>query len=57
MVTHALVLSPLDYCNVLYMVLPLENIQELQVVQNAVACVVLCKSRFAYLSPLLLELH
>ena len=33
-VTHALVTSHTDYCNVLYMGLPLKTVQRLQLVQN-----------------------
>ncbi|XP_058013047.1 uncharacterized protein LOC131185023 [Ahaetulla prasina] len=39
-VTHALVMSRLDYCNALYMGLPLKCTRRLQLVQNAAARVV-----------------
>ena len=35
--THALVISWLDYCNTLYMGLPLKSVQKLQWIQNATA--------------------
>lgn len=34
MKSHALVISQMDYCNVLYVGLALKNIQKLQLVQN-----------------------
>lgn len=36
-VTHALVISRIDYCNAFYMGLPLKSIRKLQLVQNAAA--------------------
>lgn len=37
-VTHTLVALQLDYCNVLYVGLPLKTTQKLQLVQNASVC-------------------
>ena len=36
-VTHALLTSCLDYCNVPYMGLPLKSVRKLQLVQNVAA--------------------
>lgn len=55
MVSHALVLSQLDYCNKFYMGLPLKNIQKLQLVQNAVAHTILGVPRAAHITSLLHE--
>ena len=56
-VTHALVISRIDYCNALYMGLPLKSIQKLQLAQNAAARAVLGAPRRAHITPLLCELH
>uniref|UniRef100_A0A8C6Y4J2 Reverse transcriptase domain-containing protein n=1 Tax=Naja naja TaxID=35670 RepID=A0A8C6Y4J2_NAJNA len=56
-VTHALVTSRLNYCNTLYLGLPLHTIRRLQLVQNAAARVVMGVSRFSHITPLLRGLH
>lgn len=45
-VTHALITSPLDFCNAIYMELPLKTTQKLQLVLNATAHTVLGVHRF-----------
>lgn len=57
MVTHALVMSQLDYCNVLCMGLSLKIIRKLQLVQNAAACTVPGAPRAAQITQLLHKLH
>lgn len=51
-VTHALVGSHLEYCNLLYMGLPLKNIWELQLVRNMAAQRIIGMARFAHITPL-----
>ncbi|XP_058042561.1 retinoic acid-induced protein 2 isoform X2 [Ahaetulla prasina] len=56
-VTHALVTSRLDYCNALYMGLPLKCTRRLQLVQNAAARVIVGATRCSHVTPLLRSLH
>ncbi|KAM3835771.1 uncharacterized protein M6D78_010277 [Vipera latastei] len=56
-VTHVLVTSRLDYCNALYMGLPLRTTRRLQLVQNAAAQVVMGVSRYSHVTSLLRERH
>lgn len=52
MVTHAQASSWLDYCNVLYMGLPVKMIQKLKLVQNAVASIY-CEATLDSIMPFL----
>uniref|UniRef100_A0A8C6Y510 Reverse transcriptase domain-containing protein n=1 Tax=Naja naja TaxID=35670 RepID=A0A8C6Y510_NAJNA len=56
-VTQALVTLWLDYCNALYLGLPLHTIRRLQLVQNAATRVVMGASQFSHVTPLLRGLH
>ncbi|XP_058030112.1 uncharacterized protein LOC131193674 [Ahaetulla prasina] len=56
-VTHALVTSRLDYCNALYMGLPLKSTRRLQLVQNAAARGIEGVSRSSHVTHLLRRLH
>ncbi|XP_061471923.1 uncharacterized protein LOC133379865 [Rhineura floridana] len=56
-VVHALVTSKLDYCNVLYMGLPLRTVQKLQLVKNAAARLVTGTRWFEHVKPILAHLH
>ncbi|XP_058048302.1 uncharacterized protein LOC131202851 [Ahaetulla prasina] len=56
-VTHALVTSRLDYCNALYMGLPLKNTWRFQLVQNVAAWVLEGAARSSHIKPILRRLH
>lgn len=56
-VTQALVISCLDYCNALYLGLPLKCIQKLQLVQSAEARTVLGVHRMSRVTSLLHKLY
>ena len=54
---HALIVSRLDYCNELYMGLPVRLMQKRQMVQNAVARLLTGVKRHQHISPMLATLH
>lgn len=57
MISHALFTSQLDFCNVLYMGLPLKSFQKLQLIQNDVIWAVLGTPQYDQITPLLCEMH
>ena len=54
---HALVISRLDHCNVLYVGLPLKLMWKLQVAQNAAARLLTGVRKHHNISPILAKLH
>ncbi|KAF7240874.1 putative RNA-directed DNA polymerase from transposon BS [Varanus komodoensis] len=56
-VTHALVTSHLDFCNALYVGLPLKTVWILQLVQNRAARLLTGTGRYAHMTPVLRQLH
>ena len=54
---HALVVSRLDYCNALYVGLPLRLMRKLQMVQNVVAILLTGVRKYQQISPTLAALH
>ena len=54
---HAFVASRLDYCNALYMGLPLRLTRKLQIVQNMVARLLRGVKRYHHISPTLAALY
>ena len=56
-VTHALVTSRLDYCNTLYVGLPLKMVRKLQLVKNSAAKLLTGSSYREHITHLLQELH
>ncbi|KAF7251907.1 Polypeptide N-acetylgalactosaminyltransferase 16 [Varanus komodoensis] len=56
-VTHALVTSRLDFCNTLYVGLPLKTVRTLQLVQNRAARLLTGMRRYAHMTPVLRQLH
>ncbi|KAF7241901.1 putative RNA-directed DNA polymerase from transposon BS [Varanus komodoensis] len=56
-VTHALVTSRLDFCNALYVGLPLKTVRTLQLVQNRAARLLTGTGRYAHMTPVFRQLH
>uniref|UniRef100_A0A803SXZ5 Reverse transcriptase domain-containing protein n=1 Tax=Anolis carolinensis TaxID=28377 RepID=A0A803SXZ5_ANOCA len=56
-VVHALVTSRLDYCNALYVGLPLKTVQKLQLVQWEAAKLITRVAYREHITPLLRQLH
>ncbi|KAF7245380.1 Chitinase domain-containing protein 1 [Varanus komodoensis] len=56
-VTHALVTSRLDFCNALYVGLPLKTVRILQMVQNRAARMLLGTGYYSHITPVLCQLH
>lgn len=57
MITHVLLISLFNYCNEIYMRLPLSSIQKLQLVQNVAVLTILRSHRIAHITVLLHDLH
>ena len=55
--THAFVISKLDYCNSLQCGLPSREIVRLQKIQNTVARIVTLTEKREYIAPILRKLH
>ncbi|KAF7245550.1 hypothetical protein EYD10_08337 [Varanus komodoensis] len=56
-VTHMLVTSRLDFCNTLYVGLPLKTIQMLQLVQSRAARLLPGTGHYVHMTPVLRQLH
>ena len=54
---HTLVVSRLDYCNALYVGLPLRLVRKLQMVQNAATRLLSRVRKHQHISPTLAALH
>ena len=54
---HALAVSRLDYCNALYLGLPLRLMEKLQMVQNVVDRLLSGVGKYQHISPTLAALH
>ncbi|KAF7250086.1 Microphthalmia-associated transcription factor [Varanus komodoensis] len=56
-VTHALVTSRFDFCNALYVGLPLKTVRILQLVQNRAARLLTGTGHYVHMTPVLCQLH
>ncbi|KAF7235683.1 putative RNA-directed DNA polymerase from transposon BS [Varanus komodoensis] len=56
-VTHVLVTSRLDFCNALYVGLPLKTVRILQLVQNRAARLLTGMGHYVHMTPVLHQLH
>ncbi|KAF7236074.1 Vomeronasal type-2 receptor 26 [Varanus komodoensis] len=56
-VTHTLVTSRLDFCNALYVGLPLKTVRILQLVQNRAARLLMGTGHYVHMTPVLSQLH
>ncbi|KAF7236632.1 Ectonucleotide pyrophosphatase/phosphodiesterase family member 7 [Varanus komodoensis] len=56
-VTHALVTSRLDFCNVLYVGLPSKTVRILQLMQNRASRLLMGTGRYVHMTPVLRQLH
>ncbi|KAF7252094.1 RutC family protein in vnfA 5'region [Varanus komodoensis] len=56
-VTHTLVTSRLDFCNALYVGLPLKIVWIFQLVQNRAARLLMGTGRYGHMTPVLRQLH
>ncbi|KAF7237070.1 Semaphorin-4D [Varanus komodoensis] len=56
-VTHALVTSRMDYCNALYLGLPLKMVRILNLVQNRAARILTGTGKCSHIMPVLYHLH
>ncbi|KAF7237627.1 cGMP-inhibited 3',5'-cyclic phosphodiesterase A [Varanus komodoensis] len=56
-VTHVLVTSCLDFCDTLYVGLPLKTVRILQLVQNRAAGLLMGTGRYVHMTPVLRQLH
>ncbi|KAF7243255.1 putative RNA-directed DNA polymerase from transposon BS [Varanus komodoensis] len=56
-VTHALVTSRFNFCNALYVGLPLKTVRILQLVQNRAARLLMGTGRYVHMTPVLHQLH
>ena len=54
---HSLVISTIDYCNSLYLVLQKSSINKLQKLQNWAARIIIGKNIFDHITPILKLLH